>query len=135
MPEFTGVSIVTAHQMSVHHKSDLRKVSAKEITSEMIYHAAGDGDMLACEAFATTGAILGRALANVVAITGPEAIFLLGGLSRAGELIFKPARESMEKNLFPVFRKKVKILPSALKGQNAAVLGAGTLAWKDLNSL
>jgi glucokinase len=39
----------------------------------------------------------------------------------------------MEKNLFHVFRGKVKILPSKLKGKNAAVLGASALAWKELN--
>jgi len=60
----------------------------------------------------------------------PEAIFLLGGLANAGDLIFHPTQLSMKKNLFPVFRGKVKILSSRLKGDIAAVLGAGALAWK-----
>ena len=114
-------------------KSDLRHVSFNELTSKMIYDAARKGDAVALEAFAITGEILGVKLSDVVAITNPEAIFILGGLAKAGDLIFKPTQQFMEKNLFPVFRGKVKILPSKLKGGNAAVLGAGALAWKELN--
>ena len=114
-------------------KSDLRHVSFNDLTSKMIYDAAKKGDAIALEAFAITGEILGVKLSDVVAITNPEAIFILGGLAQAGELIFKPTQRFMEKNLFPVFRGKVKILPSKLKGENAAVLGAAALAWKALN--
>ncbi len=46
-------------------------------------------------------------LADAVAITSPEAIFLFGGLAAAGELIFQPTRLSMEANLLKVFRGKV----------------------------
>ncbi|MDP2853858.1 MAG: ROK family protein [Smithellaceae bacterium] len=114
-------------------KSDLRNVSFSELTSKMIYEAATKGDAIAREAFEITGEILGVKLSDVVAITNPEAIFILGGLAKAGELIFKPTQLSMEKNLFPVFRGTVKLLPSQLKGENAAVLGAGALAWKEWN--
>lgn len=114
-------------------KSDLRKIGFKELTSRMIYDAARKGDSIALEAFAITGRILGIILADVVAITSPETIFILGGLAKAGNLIFKPTRQSMEKNLSPIFRGKVKILPSKLKGESAAVLGAGALVWKELN--
>jgi predicted NBD/HSP70 family sugar kinase len=104
-----------------------------DLTSKMIYDAAKKGDAIALDAFTITGEILGVKLSDVVAITNPEAIFILGGLAQAGELIFKPTQRFMEKNLFPVFRGKVKILPSKLKGKNAAVLGAAALAWKALN--
>ena len=38
----------------------------------------------------------------------------------------------MEKFLLPIFRNKVKILPSALPGGNAAVIGAAALIWNEL---
>jgi glucokinase len=114
-------------------KSDLRGVSLKELTSKMIYDTARKGNAFALEAFEITGEILGAKLSDVVAITNPEAIFILGGLAKAGDLIFKPARQSMEKNLSPIFRGKVKILPSKLKGKNSAVLGAGALVWQEIN--
>ncbi len=114
-------------------KSNLRNLSSEEMTSEMIYNEARKGDVLALEAFSMTGEILGFKLADAVAITNPQAIFITGGLARAGELIFKPARKSLEKNLFSVFRGKVELLPSKLKGENKSVLGAAALIWKELN--
>jgi len=41
----------------------------------------------------------------------------------------------MEKNLFAPFKNKIKILPSGLNNVNAAVLGAGALIWRELESL
>ncbi|MGD0278676.1 MAG: ROK family protein [Smithella sp.] len=113
-------------------KSDLWNVSFNELTSKMIYEEAKKGDAIALEAFAITGEVLGMKLSDIVAITNPEAIFVLGGLAQAGNLILQPTRKSLEKNLFPIFRGKVRILPSNLKRENAAVLGASALVWNDL---
>jgi len=109
--------------------SELRKYSFNELDAEMIHEAAKRGDVLARRAFEQTGKMLGIKLADVVAHTNPEAIFLFGGLAKAKELIFKPARESMEENLLYIYRGKVKLLPSELSTQNAAVLGASSLIW------
>ena len=114
-------------------KSALRNVSFNELTSKTIYDAARKGDVVARQAFIITGEILGIKLSDVVAITNPEAIFILGGLAQARDLIFKPTRRSLEDHLFPIFRRKIKILPSQLKRENAAILGAGALAWGELN--
>jgi glucokinase len=109
--------------------SELRRFSFEELDSKKIYEAALRGDPIACEAFEHTGAMLGYKLADVVAHTNPEAIFLFGGLALAKDLIFEPAREHMEKNLLYIYRDKVKLLPSELSTQNAAVLGASSLVW------
>jgi glucokinase len=111
--------------------SELRKYSFDELDSKKIYEAAMRGDELALRAFEHTGAMLGFKLADVVAHTNPEAIFLFGGLALAKELIFEPARENMEKNLLNIYRGKVKLLPSELSTQNAAVLGASSLIWSN----
>jgi glucokinase len=42
----------------------------------------------------------------------------------------KPLRESMEKNMMPVWKGKVKVLLSELKEADAAVLGASALGWE-----
>jgi len=114
-------------------KNNLSNISFEELTSEMIYDEARNGDTLALEAFSITGKMLGMKLSEVVAIMNPEAIFLLGGLARTGKLIFEPTLGSLEKNLFPIFRGKVKLLPSKLKEKNAAILGAAALIQKHLN--
>jgi len=114
-------------------ESDLRNITFDDLTAEMISGAAAKGDKIAIKAFEITGKILGRNLANAVAFSSPEAIFLFGGLAKAGELIFKPTKEHMEKNLLKIFRGKVKLLPSGLQDKNAAVLGASGLIWSELN--
>jgi glucokinase len=88
------------------------------------------GDPLAMEVYEFTGKILGAALANFVMFSSPEAIILFGGLTKAGDLIMKPVREHMEKNLLPIFQNKVKLLFSELKESDAAILGASALAWE-----
>jgi glucokinase len=99
----------------------------------MITESALRGDIVARAAFEYTGRILGTKLAETVVHTDPEAIFLFGGLSLAGDLIFKPTIKHMEVNLMPVFRGKVKILPSGLQNQAAPILGASSLVWNHLN--
>ncbi|HEV7231334.1 MAG TPA: ROK family protein [Bacteroidia bacterium] len=101
-----------------------------EMDAEYIFEKAKAGDALALESFSFTGEWLGFALANSVAYTSPEAIFLFGGLARAEEYIFAPTRQSFEKNLMKIYKHKIKILPSGLKPGDAAILGAASLIWK-----
>jgi len=111
--------------------SELRRYSFDELDSKKIYEAARRGDILALAAFEHTGAMLGYKLADVVAHTNPEAIFLFGGLALAKELIFEPAQKHMEQNLLYIYRDKVKLLPSELSTHNAALLGASSLVWSE----
>ena len=69
--------------------------------------------------------------ADVVTVTSPEAIFLFGGLSKAGKLIFEPTQWYMEENMLFAFKNKVKLLPSGIQGKNAAILGASALIWQE----
>jgi glucokinase len=113
-------------------KSELRDISFNDLTAKMISEAALRGDVIALEAFLLTGRVLGEKLADAVAFSSPEAIFIFGGLAKAGKLIFEPTHKYMEENLLPIYRGKIKLLPSQLHDANAAVLGASALAWKEL---
>ncbi|MDP1746578.1 MAG: ROK family protein [Bacteroidota bacterium] len=107
-------------------------IVGKVFDAKYIYDRAVSGDKDAIEAFNYTGDILGLALANSVAYTSPQAIFLFGGLALAGDLIFKPTIESFEKNLLNIYKNKIKILPSQLSENDAAILGAASLVWKEI---
>lgn len=109
--------------------SELRRICFSELTARMISDAAHRGDPIACEAFEYTGRILGSKLADTVAHNSPEAIFLLGGLANARELIIEPTKRHMEAALLSIYRDKVSIRLSDLPDMNAGVLGAGALAW------
>jgi glucokinase len=115
-------------------QSELREISFNQLTAKDISIAAKKGDKLALEAFDYTAKILGLKLADTVAYLSPEAIILFGGLVLAGDLILVPTKKYMEEYLLPIFRNKVKILPSNLPGGNAAVLGAAALIWNEINT-
>ena len=110
--------------------SAMRGYSYDTLSAKKIATFAQQGDSIALEAFEYTGAILGMQLADLVAILNPEAIFLFGGLSGAGSILFEPVKRHLEKNLFSAFKNSVKLLPSGLKDKNAAVLGAAALIWQ-----
>ncbi|MDR1756064.1 MAG: ROK family protein [Culturomica sp.] len=128
----TGVKR-TAYKMMAKYNdpSELRSIPFNDMTSKMVADAAHRGDMIAKYTFDYTGKMLGEALANTVAITSPEAIFLFGGLAKAGDLIFKPTKDYMEMNMLKIFSNKVKLLPSQLD-KNAAIYGAAALVWNEL---
>jgi glucokinase len=111
-------------------QSILRKYSNTELNSLHIYEAAREKDAVAIEAFEFTGKILGMKLADAVAHTSPEAIILFGGLSLAGDYIFDPVKKYMDYFLLPIWKNKIKLLPSKLVDNNPAVLGAAALAFK-----
>ena len=99
------------------------------ITSKDIYDAAKEGDALAKKLFDYTGTLLGAACADFIAFSAPEAIVLFGGLARSKELLTEPIERSMNANVLPLWRGKVKLVYSSLKESDAAILGASALAW------
>ena len=115
--------------------SRLRSVPVEKIDSKMIAEAALDGDELARAAFEETGRILGESLANFVAFSFPEAIFLFGGLAKSGNLLWEPTKRHMETNMLRNYKGMVKLLPSGIDRANAAILGASALVWKELRKL
>lgn len=128
----TGVALTAIEFLDKdpHHESLLRNYAKEEIDSRIVYECAMEGDKIAKEVYEYTGQVLGLALANYVMFSSPEAIILFGGMTKAGDLILKPTREHMEKNLLPIFQNKVKLLFSELREADAAILGASALVWE-----
>lgn len=125
----TGVARTASEWLELSDEPSLLR-DVENITSKDVYEAAQKGDAIALKIFEYTGKKLGEAFADFVAFSAPEAIIVFGGLARAGEFIFKPIRESMEANMVSIWKgNKVKVLPSALKESDAAILGASALAW------
>ena len=112
--------------------SRLRAMNYLDMTAERICEFAQEGDSIALKAFDRTARILGMKLADAVAHTSPEAIFLTGGLAAAGDLLLKPTRRYMEDFLFGVYRGTVKIMPSGMEAGKSAILGAAALIWHEL---
>lgn len=113
-------------------ESDLRHILADDLTPKHIFNAAEAGDEIAQKSFEYTGRVLGLSLSNLVALFSPEAIFVFGGVAKAGKWIMEPTHRYMEENLLNIYRNKVKLIPSHLPDSDAAILGASALAWKEL---
>ncbi len=127
----TGVARTAREYLEITDTpSLLRNLPIDDITSKDVYDAAMAGDELAKKVFDYTGDILGQALADFTVFSAPEAFVLFGGLAKSGELLLKPLRESMERNMLSIWKGKVKVLQSELKEADAAVLGASALGWE-----
>ncbi|NHF57736.1 ROK family protein [Flavobacteriaceae bacterium TP-CH-4] len=109
--------------------SPLRSISFEEMTGEIISDCALNGDPIALKAFEKTAETLGVQLADTAAHLDPEAFILLGGLSKAGDILLKPTIASMERNLFNAYTGKIRVLISDTPGDNA-VLGPAALGWQ-----
>ena len=127
----TGIARTAKEILETTDKpSLLRDIPREALTSKDLYDAAVKGDAVALEIFKQTGELLGKAFANFVVFSSPEAIILFGGLTKAGDYIFKPIKEAMEANMLNIFKGKTKLLVSGMKDTDAAVLGASALGWE-----
>lgn len=122
----TAKEIVT----TTKKKTLLRDLNPDEITSKDVFDAAEKGDVVAKEIFDYTGMMLGRAFADFIHFSAPEAIILFGGLTKAGKYILDPVVKAMNDNVMAIWKDKVKVMFSDLKEADAAVLGASALAWE-----
>ena len=127
----TGVARTAREFLEVRNEpSILRNLQIEDITSKDVYDAAIAGDKLAKDIFDYTGTILGEAIADMVVFSSPSAIVLFGGLAKSGELLLKPLRDAMDRNMLSLYKGNVKVLLSELKEADAAVLGASALGWE-----
>lgn len=128
----TGVARTAREFLEIraNEPSLLRDMPVDEITSKDVYDAAMAGDKLAKDVFEYTGTILGEAMADFTTFSAPEAFILFGGLAKSGDLLLRPLREAMERNMLSIWKGKVKVLLSELKEADAAVLGASALGWE-----
>lgn len=91
--------------------------------------AAGPGD--ARDLLERVAYYLGTGIASLVNIFNPEVVVLGGGFSRAGELLFEPARRVVAERALPPARDVVRIVP-ALLGVEAGLVGAGLVGFEAL---
>jgi len=97
-----------------------------------VFKLADSGDPFAQEIVRFTAKTLGSALADFACFSNPKAYILFGGIAQNGPEFALAVKEAMEAELLNIYQHKIEIRTSALHDQNAAVLGAASLAWKQL---
>ena len=113
--------------------SVLRKIEREKLTAKDVSIAAAEGDKLALEVWDITGHYLALGVATATVITSPEAVFLFGGPTKAGDLLMQPLKKYLDKYLMASM-KDTKVMFSKL-GEDAAILGASALALNAIAAL
>ena len=104
--------------------------SIEDITTHHILEALQKNDALAQKIWNETTEYLGRGLAVVINTFNPELIVVGGGVTAAGDLLFKPVREKALRYAFPRLAAVCSIVPAGL-GSNVGVVGAAACAFED----
>jgi glucokinase len=102
--------------------------SVEGLTGPVVTAAAADGDPAAQSICTTMGRWLGRGLANLAAVLDPSIFVIGGGVSAAGDVLLRPAREEFAHSLTGRgFRPEAAVELVAL-GPDAGLIGAADLA-------
>jgi glucokinase len=102
--------------------------SVEALSGPVVTAAAQAGDAAALSICTTMGRWLGRGLASLAAALDPSVFVIGGGVSAAGEILLRPAREEFEHTLTGRgFRPAAAVTLAAL-GPEAGLVGAADLA-------
>jgi glucokinase len=91
-------------------------------------NAAKEGNELAIEILAKSGQRLGYAIINYVHMMDIRKFVVSGGVSKAGDFLFEPAKEIVNKHMMEPFREGFELTYEDL-GNDSALLGAAGLAF------
>ncbi len=98
----------------------------ERITAVTVYEAARQGDAYAIEVMHETAKLLGAGIANIVNVLNPDMIVIVGGVTRAGDLLFHPLRSEVRRRAFRSAEQVCRIVPGELP-ETAGVIGAAGL--------
>ncbi|GAA2972964.1 ROK family protein [Lentilactobacillus parakefiri] len=105
----------------------------QKLTTKLISEAVAKGDLTAIEVFKETGELLGFCLGNVINLYNPDTLILGGGVSVAGEPLFKYTRETLAHHSLPVAREACEMTMAQL-GDEAGMVGAAVYAGQGLSA-
>jgi glucokinase len=88
-------------------------------------------NLTALRVYAEAGRYLGIGLTTAIHLYNPSVVIFSGGVSGAGDLLFKPMHQELKRRCFPQSLKGVKFRMAKL-GDNMGVVGAARLAYQQL---
>lgn len=100
-----------------------------DISASAVSKASDAGDALAQDVLAQTGKTFARALAWAVPLLSPDAIVIGGGGALAGEALFTPIRQELDRLLLQDYIGQFVIKPAELN-DHAGIIGSALWALK-----
>jgi glucokinase len=95
----------------------------RKITAQIVYEASKRGDIVAREVVRETARFLGAGVSNLLNIFNPDVVVMAGGVTQAGDELFKPLRAEVKRRAFKPAVQACRIVPGALP-LSAGVVGA-----------
>lgn len=107
----------------------IQRLAGRKVTPKELAEAAHAGDASALSVWNEVGTRLGEGVANFVLAYDPGAVFLLGGVARAGALLLDPVRRVLAAQPFRRPFERLKLQAPAERDWGC--LGAALLALED----
>jgi len=124
----SGPSIVRWVRSKLEDESLKEHFPEGELDAKLVSDAAENGNELAIAAYERAGKYIGIAIADLLHIFNIKTIIIGGGVSRAGDILFNPIRNSVDKSVISeVYLDGLQILPAAL-GDDSGLMGALVLS-------
>jgi glucokinase len=120
----TGIIRMAKDAVERGDKTSLSLVET--IQAKEVFDAAKLGDEVALRIVNRAAFYLGKSMATLAVVLNPQRFILGGGVSKAGEILFQPAREIFKKFTPEPAQEGVDIVPATL-GNDAGVIGAAGL--------
>ena len=114
--------------MAAARMLELANGSVDLLDGPVVTAAAAEGDPAASSICTNMGRWLGRGLANLAAVLDPSIFVIGGGVSEAGELLIRPARDEFAHNLTGRGFRPVADVTAVALGPEAGLIGAADLA-------
>jgi len=106
-----------------------------EITAEIVYRAAQQGDAVASEIVRDTARYLGVGIANMLNILNADVVVVAGGVTQAGDALFVPLRAEVRRRAFRPAVDATRIVPGELPGTAGVVGAVATFKMQHLGEL
>ena len=119
----TGITNLANQALAASDKPSMLREG--EVSAKTVFDAVKAGDELAKEVAERFGKYLGTALANITAVTDPQAIVIGGGVSKAGPILLEYVEKYYQQYCFKSC-KNVKFALATL-GNDAGIYGCAKL--------
>ncbi|WP_163539496.1 ROK family transcriptional regulator [Gracilibacillus sp. YIM 98692] len=124
-----------AHELVLHGEKTVLTEwvthEPKPITAELVHRAAETGDTLSQEILFNAGIYIGVALTNLIHVCNPCQIIVGGGVSKAGDFIISPIRQTIRERVISERAQETPVVVSKL-GDYGSALGAVALILSEL---
>lgn len=121
----SATGVVRLAKRELEASSEQSILRNRPVSAKAVFDAVKEGDALAIRVAEQFGEYLGKGLGVVAGIVNPEIFVIGGGVSRAGEILFKFIKPYFEQTVFSGSRNAEFAL--ATLGNDAGIYGAAKL--------